>query len=105
MKESYLKALENHKSKIEKFISKYEILLSENMELKERVSTLEKEVKDYKEEKNITNDKIKELEQKIDRMQMTGAFLSSSTDVKEARQNINRLVREIDKCILLLNDE
>lgn len=105
MNERYLKVLETHKSRIEHFISKYETLLSDNMKLTEKVGALGKELQDCKEEKIIINNKIKELEQKIDKMQMTGAFMSSAADVKEAKQNINKLIREIDKCILLLNDE
>ena len=53
---------------------------------------------------NNSINKIKELEQKIDKLQLAGAFEASAADVKEARQNIGRLVREIDKCISLLND-
>ena len=50
------------------------------------------------------NLRINELEQQIDKLQLTEAFKSSASDIKEAKQNISRLVREIDKCIALLND-
>ena len=49
-------------------------------------------------------DKEKELEKKVNNLQLVEAFKSSSADVKEAKQKIARLVKEIDKCIALLND-
>ena len=37
-------------------------------------------------------------------MQLGDAFKASSEDVKEAKKKIARIVREIDKCISMLND-
>ena len=105
MNETYLNVLLNHKKQIEHFIAKYELLLAENMRLKEKINGLENDLEDCNKDKVFSNNKIKELEQKIDKMQLTGAFVSTAVDVKEAKQNINKLIREIDKCILLLNDE
>ena len=41
---------------------------------------------------------------KEDQLQLTNAFEASSEDVKEAKQKIGRLGKEIDKCISMLND-
>ncbi len=94
----------NHKQRIELFISKFEQVVAENKKLKEDVLKQNEQLGNYKQIIKTKEDKIKELEQKIDELQLAGAFSSSSADVKEARQNISRLVREIDKCIALLND-
>lgn len=85
------------KGHIEQIISKYELTLSENISLKEE---LEKHKTDLEEK----NNKIKELEQKVELMQLGDAFKASSEDVKEAKKKIARIVREIDKCISMLND-
>lgn len=85
------------KGHIEQIISKYELALSENISLKEE---LEKHKTDLEEK----NNKIKELEQKVELMQLGDAFKASSEDVKEAKKKIARIVREIDKCISMLND-
>ena len=85
------------KGHIEQIISKYELALSENISLKEE---LEKNKTDLEEK----NNKIKELEQKVELMQLGDAFKASSEDVKEAKKKIARIVREIDKCISMLND-
>lgn len=97
MDESYQIALNALKKKIEIIISKYESLLSDNLLLSERLEKCKQSLEN-------SNNKIKELEQKIDNLQLIEAFKTSSGDVREAKQNIGKLVREIDKCISLLND-
>ncbi|MCF0166356.1 MAG: hypothetical protein HUJ89_04210 [Bacteroidales bacterium] len=97
MENNYLTALASLKSKIEIIISRYENLLSEHRALLSKYE-------DCQEKLLQTTNHIKELEEKINNMQLTEAFTSSATDVKEARAKINKLIREIDKCIELLNE-
>jgi len=97
MGEDYQSAIGNLKKKIELIISKYEQVVSENQKLQAELSDC-REVLD----KSINN--IKDLEEKVNRLQIAEAFRSSSGDAKEAKQRIGRLVKEIDKCIALLND-
>ena len=104
MNESYKTALDAHKKKLELFISRYENLMARNRELEQVLGRKDAEITDCRAKLDNSNNKIKELEQKIDKLQLSGAFEASATDIKEAKQNIGRLVREIDKCISLLND-
>ena len=104
MSESYKVALEVHKSKIEMLISKYEQLVAINMRLGESLRKCREELADKDRKIETCNLRINELEQQIDKLQLTEAFKSSASAIKEAKQNISRLVREIDKCIALLND-
>lgn len=83
--------------KIQFIISKYESERANVEELRSKLAV-------YKQELEFSNNKIKELEQRIDNLQLIEAFKTSSADVKEARQNIGKLIREIDKCIMLLKD-
>lgn len=46
---------------------------------------------------------MKELEKKYDRVKLTGAILGDGENAIEAKRKINELVREIDRCIALLN--
>jgi len=46
---------------------------------------------------------MKELEKKYDRIKLTGALLGDGENAIEAKRKITELVREIDKCIALLN--
>ena len=89
--------VEKLKGHIEQIISKYELALSENISLRD-------ELEKYRTDLENRNDKIKELEQKIELMQLGEAFKASAEDVKEAKKTIGKIVREIDKCISMLND-
>ena len=89
-----LRKLKGH---IEQIISKYELALSENESLKGELERCRAELENK-------GDRIKELEKKVELMQLGDAFKASSEDVKEAKRKIGRIVREIDKCISMLND-
>ncbi|HPW78732.1 MAG: hypothetical protein BWX62_00929 [Bacteroidetes bacterium ADurb.Bin037] len=96
MKPQHAAIINPLKQKIESFISLHERALTENVELKEKLQTLSEELNIYKKEKE-------ELEQKVQKLQMAGAFQTSSEDAKEAKQKIGKLIREIDKCLTMLN--
>lgn len=85
------------KGHIEHIISCYETALFENSELKRRLSESHNNFEKYK-------TKVKELEDKLEKKQLTTAFEASTQDIKEAKQRIAKIVREIDKCISLLNN-
>ena len=46
---------------------------------------------------------MKELEKKYDRIKLTGALLGDGENAIEAKRKITELMREIDKCIALLD--
>ncbi len=85
------------KSKIGQIISRYESLKSENTQINAELSKCKQQLQDK-------NEQITELKKQIDNLQLTEAFRSSYEDTKEAKQKIAKLIREIDKCITMLND-
>lgn len=89
--------LERLRGKIEVLISRYETVCREN-------SALSGELERYKTENKHKQDRIDELEERIDKLQLTEAFRTSAADVTAARRHIERLVREINKCIALLHE-
>lgn len=97
MEESYKTALTGLKKKIQILIQRCESFRVTNAELAGRLEEAEKE-------NELLIAKNKELKEKIDNLQMMEAFKVSAADVKEARQNIGKLVKEIDRCIALLNN-
>lgn len=97
MSKDYQSVINNLKSKIELLISKYEQVVSENKKLIVDLNNCKDAL--Y----NNTNN-VKELETRISNLQLAEAFKSSSADVKEAKQKIGKIVKEIDRCIALLND-
>lgn len=84
------------RSRIKKIIELYEkerdekkIILDEKSELLIKLQAQEK--------------KINELEHKYNTLKIAKSLLAGSNDEQEARSKVNRMVREIDKCIALLN--
>ncbi|HOT55272.1 MAG TPA: hypothetical protein PLM68_07680 [Bacteroidales bacterium] len=96
MKPQHAAIINPLKQKIETLISLHEKALTENRELNSKLQTLSEEQNIYKKEKE-------ELEQKVQKLQMAGAFLKTSEDTREAKQRIGKLIREIDKCLTMLN--
>ncbi|NLA15391.1 MAG: hypothetical protein GX877_02500 [Bacteroidales bacterium] len=96
MKPQHAAIIEPLKQKIETLISLHERVLTENRELNSKVQTLSEELNIYKKEKE-------KLDNKVQKLQMAGAIQSSSEDTKEAKKKIGKLIREIDKCLTLLN--
>jgi hypothetical protein len=64
-------------------------LLAENQNLKDEIT------RQYEE--------VRELEERNKKLQLAEAFKGSSADTNDAKLKIGRIVREIDKCIALLN--
>jgi len=49
------------------------------------------------------DERIKELETRYERVKLTGALLGEGENAAEAKKKITDLVREIDRCVALLN--
>jgi phage shock protein A len=88
--------LNDFKEKLDKLIrytlkmkSENRLLLEEQARLKEQISLL--------------NTKNEELQRKIEELKFAKSMLGGEENSHEAKIKINRLVREIDKCIALLN--
>jgi archaellum component FlaC len=97
MDNSYQPVIESLCLRIEALIAKYESVSAENTQLKR---IIEKQKTDIQHNKETIN----ELEARINQLQLTEAFVANTTEVDEARRQISKLVREIDKCIALLNE-
>jgi chromosome segregation ATPase len=88
--------LNNLKGQITELISLYqkskqekESLIHEKLELMEKVEILKREREEFSHQYNT--------------LKLAKTFTANSGDSQEAKVKINRIVREIDKCIALLN--
>tara|TARA_B100001540_G_scaffold66090_2_gene59463 strand:+ start:1772 stop:2053 length:282 start_codon:yes stop_codon:yes gene_type:complete len=88
--------INNIESKLNIFISKYRKLNQENISLKKKNDDLSLDIQKKEKEILSLNDKIK-------LMNISKSVDVSEEEVKESRLKINKYVREIDKCIALLN--
>jgi FtsZ-binding cell division protein ZapB len=82
--------------KLDELISTYKALKTEVSELKSR----NEELKNTVQEREV---RIKELEIKYDRVKLSGALLGEGEHASEAKRKLTELVREIDRCVALLN--
>ena len=87
--------LDTLKQPIVKLISAYETEKSE----RER---LEKELEVSKNQNETYKQQILELERQIDNLKLAEAFKAGGAGSPEAKKKINGLLKEIDKCISLL---
>ena len=86
--------IEKLRQRIQQLISAYE---TERQERKRLEIELEKSLTQNK----ACKEQITELERTIDNLKLADAFKSGNTDNTEARKKIDRLIKEIDKCITL----
>ncbi len=83
------------RTKVQALASKNAAMGSEISELKSKISILENSVAEK-------DKSIEELNEKIKMLKMAKS-LDGGSDNKEMKLKINELVREIDKCIALVN--
>ena len=83
------------KEKIQKLIAAYEAERAERVRLETELEKSESQNKEYR--KQIT-----ELERTIDNLRLADAFKAGNADNTEARKKIDKLIKEIDKCITLM---
>tara|TARA_B100000683_G_scaffold211044_1_gene205725 strand:+ start:15384 stop:15668 length:285 start_codon:yes stop_codon:yes gene_type:complete len=87
----------NIEKKVNKIISLYRSLKKEKEEILEENTNLRSEILER-------DNNIKSLEEKIKLLRITKSVGDHDLEInKESRQKINEYVREIDKCIALLN--
>ena len=89
--------IESLDSKISELVARYEALMGENKELSSKLAATQRELENI----TLTN---KELQERIDRLQLTSAFENSSKDKAQAKRKISKLISEIDDCIAMLNN-
>ena len=85
------------KSRIQKIIDLYENQKKINIEL-------ENNNKEIKDKLILLENKFSDVEEKYENLKLARAIVSpDEEETHEARIKVNRIVREIDKCIALLN--
>jgi hypothetical protein len=96
MKDDLYNEITSLKEKIKTIITLYEESKKINKQLTQEKQNLTKEV----EEKNT---ELNDLKIKYETLKLAKTIAASSNDSHEAKIKVNKIVREIDKCIALLN--
>ena len=87
--------LETVKQKIRQLIAAYEAEKMERIRLQAALDQVQTQNEAYR--KQIT-----ELERQIDNLKLSEAFKAGGEGSPEAKKKINSLIKEIDKCITLM---
>ena len=82
--------------KINRVIRVAEVLKANNFELQQQVDELTGRLR-------VKNQEMEVLESKFQSLKLTKTLTSSPEDIRNVKFQVNRMVREIDKCIALLN--
>ena len=82
---------------------KLDELLNRYNNLRSELGNLRNVNEELKVDLQERNNRIKELELKYERVKLSGALLGEGENAVEAKRKINDLVREIDRCVALLN--
>lgn len=88
--------LEGIRQKIQSVKVRLKEQQDENIRLKQQYEDLQKSVQHKQ-------SAIEELEQKNQKLSLVNGIMANGEETQDARVQINRIVREIDKCIALLN--
>jgi septation ring formation regulator EzrA len=88
--------LKELRANVQQLFQQYERLKAEKQVLLGNVSVLTQEIARLEREKT-------DLGQKIEKMKIANRMLVGNDRDGEAKKRINTLIREIDKCIALLN--
>lgn len=83
-------------NKLERLVSTHQEVKSANLQLKEKLLSLQEQLE---KEQQI----VSELKDKNKILKLSVSLHGGEQDTQAARKRINELVREIDKCIALLN--
>ena len=87
--------LETVKQKITRLIAAYETEKAERMKL-------QAELEQCRQDNETYTKQIIELKRQIDNQKLADAFKAGGTDSSEAKKKIDRLIKEIDRCISLM---
>ena len=90
-------------AKVETLISRYESERAGAESLRQELEASRGQIAQYKEKQIQLEQKIKTLEDKLNNLQLAGAFTASPGDSAGAKRRLNAVIKEIDECISMLD--
>jgi hypothetical protein len=95
---------EDQKKQLDLFETRLHRLIYLCDELKKENADLSASLEMEKAKNEIMAAKIDQLEKKYSDLKAARAISLGTSDIRDSKMRINNLVREIDKCIALMND-
>lgn len=78
-------------------------LIEQNIRLERECAELIEQRDKAKSENRRLKEEMQAMEHRLSLLEMGSGMSGNDEEVKRARQQINRLVREIDRCIAMMN--
>jgi predicted nucleic acid-binding Zn-ribbon protein len=97
MSEESLLLVRSMKERIGRLFGEFEKVEQKNAVLREEIALLSNRIV-------LLEKQLEELTSKYENLKLAKGFESGFGDNRVVRQKINKLVREIDKCVALLNE-
>ena len=97
--------MDEYRAKIEQIIKRTERLVSQHDKLKQELADVQQENLKLKEQLKEQDEKVSELGHQLSVVKVAKQLSATTEDEKaELKKKINEFIREIDKCVALLND-
>ena len=96
MSASHSDTFDQLQTRIRQVVELYQKERTDNEQLKKKGIELEERLK-------LDDNRLIDLDERYNKLKISKALIASSEDVHDAKLKVNRMVREIDKCIALLN--
>jgi chromosome segregation ATPase len=97
MTDAQKKTLTEFEARVRQLMFMYETLKLEN-------AALEQQISEKNEKLRLASEEMKSLKAKYDNLKMARIIAVRQDDFKGAKQRLSKLVREVEKCIALLNE-
>ena len=94
---------EQDKLLLENFKARLQLLFDQNSKFKERQKELKEKVEKLEEENSALTTENARLSAEYENLKMARVLSLTDNDKQKAKQKINKIVREIDRCIAQLN--
>ncbi len=88
---------------LDEFKSKFRLLIHQQGRLKDENKQLLNQLSELKEQMDRLQEENMMLVKKYDDLKLAKVFTASQVEQQAAKQKLNKIVREIDKCIAQLN--
>jgi uncharacterized protein YlxW (UPF0749 family) len=93
------------KEVIEKLAAQVKILIEEHRRKSEQCDRLVAECKDLKEENRSLQERVKQLDSELATAQLGAGLAGNNSNTAKARARVNRLMREVDRCIAIVKQQ
>lgn len=88
--------IDEFKTRLRLLMNRQNSLKDENQKLQDQLENLQKELREVRQENEM-------LVKRYENLKLAKVFSASDDEKQSAKQMINKIVREIDKCIAQLN--